>query len=84
MGNRKLIAFFFAGYFMAGYLGLGTMAVTIFAVCIALTFYFFGHQPSNVEEEAEIETEEAMALEDPKVELSKKSRILHSACKLFL
>ena len=77
MGNRKLIAFCVAGYFMAGYLGLGTMAVTIFAVCIALTFYFFGHQPSNVEEEAEIETEEAMALEDPKVKLSKKSRILH-------
>ena len=77
MVTKKLAAFFFAGYFMAAYLGLNTMAITIFSVCIAIAFFFFGQQPSNSAEEAAEEAEEAAALAEPKVRLSKKARVLH-------
>ncbi|MCI8711485.1 MAG: PTS mannose transporter subunit IICD [Ruminococcus sp.] len=77
MGNKKLIAFFFAGYFMAAYMGLDTMAVTIFSVCIAVTLFFFGHQPGNASQVAAVEAEEAAALENPKARLSKKALVLH-------
>lgn len=76
MANKKLIAFFFAGYFMAAYVGLDTMAITIFAVCTAIIIFFFGHQPAKGKE-IEVEAEELARVENANVKLSKKTLFLH-------
>ena len=41
IGKRNLIPFFIIGFFAVMYLGLDTMAVAIFATCVALLMNLF-------------------------------------------